>query len=391
MLGNTEIAISMESPVALGIIGGGQLGKMIAQEAKRMSLKVVILDPNHECPASFVSDDIIVADFKDESAIRKLAAMSDIVTYEIELANSTALKELESKNYPVYPSPETLRLVQNKYRQKSFLMDNNISVPKFDLVRSQLHLEELCEEYGLPAMLKSSENSYDGRGNFLITSRDNIKQGLLTFEGKECMLEKFMPFVKEISVMTARNPSGQIESFPVTENIHVNNILDMTIVPARISDKVLTKAEEVAQKTLRALKGAGIFGIEMFVLQDEDVVINEIAPRPHNSGHYSIEACSISQFEQHIRAVLDLPLSRPRLLTPAVMLNLLGPDNGSGTYKISGLKELFTIPGLKLHVYGKKISKPRRKLGHITITSQTVEEAISRAERARNTVKIIID
>jgi 5-(carboxyamino)imidazole ribonucleotide synthase len=391
MLGNTEIAISMESPVALGIIGGGQLGKMIAQEAKRMSLKVVILDPNHECPASFVSDDIIVADFKDESAIRKLAAMSDIVTYEIELANSTALKELESKNYPVYPSPETLRLVQNKYRQKSFLMDNNISVPKFDLVRSQLHLEELCEEYGLPAMLKSSENSYDGRGNFLITSRDNIKQGLLTFEGKECMLEKFMPFVKEISVMTARNPSGQIESFPVTENIHVNNILDMTIVPARISDKVLTKAQEVAQKTLRALKGAGIFGIEMFVLQDEDVVINEIAPRPHNSGHYSIEACSISQFEQHIRAVLDLPLSRPRLLTPAVMLNLLGPDNGSGTYKISGLKELFTIPGLKLHVYGKKISKPRRKLGHITITSQTVEEAISRAERARNTVKIIID
>jgi 5-(carboxyamino)imidazole ribonucleotide synthase len=391
MLGNTEIAISMESPVALGIIGGGQLGKMIAQEAKRMSLKVVILDPNHECPASFVSDDIIVADFKDESAIRKLAAMSDIVTYEIELANSTALKELESKNYPVYPSPETLRLVQNKYRQKSFLMDNNISVPKFDLVRSQLHLEELCEEYGLPAMLKSSENSYDGRGNFLITSRDNIKQGLLTFEGKECMLEKFMPFVKEISVMTARNPTGQIESFPVTENIHVNNILDMTIVPARISDKVLTKAEEVAQKTLRALKGAGIFGIEMFVLQDEDVVINEIAPRPHNSGHYSIEACSISQFEQHIRAVLDLPLSRPRLLTPAVMLNLLGPDNGSGTYKISGLKELFTIPGLKLHVYGKKISKPRRKLGHITITSQTVEEAISRAERARNTVKIIID
>jgi 5-(carboxyamino)imidazole ribonucleotide synthase len=240
-------------------------------------------------------------------------------------------------------------------------------------------------------MLKASENSYDGRGNFLITSKDDIKQGLLTFEGKECMLEKFMPFVKEISVMTARNPSGQIESFPVTENIHVNNILDMTIAPARIPDKVLAKAQDLAQKTLRALKGAGIFGIEMFVLPDEDVVINEIAPRPHNSGHYSIEACSISQFEQHIRAVLDLPLSKPRLLTPAVMLNLLGPDNGSGPYKISGLKELFSIPGLKLHIYGKKISKPSRKLGHITITSQRIEEAILRAERARNTVKIIVD
>jgi 5-(carboxyamino)imidazole ribonucleotide synthase len=385
------LSISMENPIAIGIIGGGQLGKMIAQEAKRMSLKVVVLDPIYDCPASFVSDDVIVADFKDESAIRKLAAMSDILTYEIELANSTTLKELELENYPVYPSPETLRLIQNKYRQKSFLKENNISVPDFDLVRSRGHLGELCEEYGFPAMLKASENSYDGRGNFLITSSNNVQQAFLTFQGKECILEKFMPFVKEISVMTARNPSGQIESFPVTENIHVNNILDMTIAPARISNKLLAKAQEVAQKTLKALKGAGIFGIEMFVLPDENIVINEIAPRPHNSGHYSIEACSISQFEQHIRAVLDLPLSRPRLLTPAVMLNLLGPETSSGTYKIAGLEELFSIPGLKLHVYGKKISKPRRKLGHITITAETLEESISNAERARGAVKIIID
>ena len=385
------LSISMENPIAIGIIGGGQLGKMIAQEAKRMSLKVVVLDPIYDCPASFVSDDVIVADFKDESAIRKLAAMSDILTYEIELANSTTLKELELENYPVYPSPETLRLIQNKYRQKSFLKENNISVPDFDLVRSRGHLGELCEEYGFPAMLKASENSYDGRGNFLITSSNNVQQAFLTFQGKECILEKFMPFVKEISVMTARNPSGQIESFPVTENIHVNNILDMTIAPARISNKLLAKAQEVAQKTLKALKGAGIFGIEMFVLPDENIVINEIAPRPHNSGHYSIEACSISQFEQHIRAVLDLPLSRPRLLAPAVMLNLLGPETSSGTYRIAGLEELFSIPGLKLHVYGKKISKPRRKLGHITITAETLEEAISNAERARSAVKIIID
>lgn len=388
---DSEMTISMKNPIRLGIIGGGQLGKMIAQEAKRMSLKVIILDPTHDCPASFVSDETIVADFKDEAAIRKLAAMSDVLTYEIELANSTALKDLQSEKYPVYPSPETLRIIQNKYRQKSFLKDNNIPVAKFDIVKSQLQLEQLCEVYGFPAMLKASENSYDGRGNFLITSRDNIKQGLMTFQDKECMLEQFIPFVKEISVMTARNPSGQIESFPVTENIHVNNVLDMTIAPARISDKVLLKAQEVAQKTLGALKGAGIFGIEMFVLPNDDVVINEIAPRPHNSGHYSIEACSISQFEQHIRAVLDLPLSKPRLLSPAVMINLLGPENGSGPYKIVGLEELFSIPGLKLHIYGKKISKPRRKLGHLTITSRTVEEAISKAETARNAVKIILD
>jgi 5-(carboxyamino)imidazole ribonucleotide synthase len=388
---NAGITISIKNPICIGIIGGGQLGKMIAQEAKRMSLKVVILDPSQDCPASVVSDELIVADFKDDVAIRKLAAMSHILTYEIELANSNALKELELENYPVYPSPETLRLIQNKFRQKSFLKQNDISVPKFDLVRSQGHLEELCQLYGFPAMLKAAENSYDGRGNFLIASRNNIQEAFLAFEGKQCMIEKFIPFVKEISVMTARNPRGQIESFPIAENIHNNNILDMTIVPARISNKVSNIAQQVARKTIKALNGAGIFGIEMFVLPDDSITINEIAPRPHNSGHYSIEACSISQFEQHIRAILDLPLSRPRLLSPAVMINLLGPEKDSGPYKIGGLEELLCLPGLKLHVYGKKISMPHRKLGHITITANSLEEAISSAERARRLVKIIIN
>jgi 5-(carboxyamino)imidazole ribonucleotide synthase len=388
---DTRVAISMENPISIGIIGGGQLGKMIAQEAKRMSLKVFILDPSEDCPASVVSDELIVADFKDERAIRKLSAMSHVVTYEIELANWTALKELESENYPVYPSPETLRLIQNKFRQKSFLKQNNIPVPKFDLVRSHGNLEELCQNYGFPAMLKAAENSYDGRGNFLIDSRNMIKEAYLAFEGRESMLEKFTPFVKEISVMIARNPRGQIESFPIAENIHKNNILDMTIVPARISNKVLARAQRVAQKTMKALNGAGIFGIEMFVLPNDSIAINEIAPRPHNSGHYSIEACSISQFEQHIRAILDLPLSKPRLLSPAVMINLLGPESFSGPYKIAGLEELFSIPSLKLHVYGKKISKPSRKLGHITITADSLEDAISRAKRARRVAKIIMN
>lgn len=386
---STDI-ITIKNPIRIGIIGGGQLGKMIAQEAKRMSFKIIILDPCKDCPASSVSDEIIHADFKDESAIRKLARLSDVLTYEIELANSNALKVLESQKYPVFPSPVTLEIIQNKFRQKSFLKENGIAVPEFDLVKSVECLKNLCSDYGLPAMLKACEDSYDGRGNFLIRSMDKTQEAFDFFHGKECMLEKFIPFIKEISIMVARNSDGQIVSFPVAENIHSNNVLDMTIVPARISKKVSIKAKRIAQKTMGALKGAGIFGIEMFVTKDEDVIVNEIAPRPHNSGHYSIEACSISQFEQHIRAILDLPLADPQLLTPSVMVNILGSEHHNGTYKIKGLRKLMSIPGVKLHIYGKKISKPRRKLGHITVTAQNVQEAIFRAERAKRTIKVLV-
>jgi 5-(carboxyamino)imidazole ribonucleotide synthase len=381
----------MKRPICIGIIGGGQLGKMITQEAKRMSFRVIILDPSNQCPASSVSDEQIVANFDDENAIRKLATKSDVLTYEIELANSTALKDLQSKKYPVYPSPETLAIIQNKYRQKSFLKENNIAVPRFDLVDSEDHLRQLCASYGFPTILKACQDSYDGRGNFLIKSKDKIHEAFAYFAGKECMLEKFVPYLKEISIIVARNSSGQIESFPVGENIHNEGILDTTIVPARISEKLNTRAKKMAEKTMQAIKGAGIFGIEMFVMHDGNVLINEIAPRPHNSGHYSIEACSISQFEQHLRAVLNLPLSKPELLCPAVMVNILGSANHSGPYAIKGLKNLLSIQGVKLHIYGKIISNPRRKLGHITVTANTVEQALSRAKRARKMIKLVVN
>ncbi|MBV9667612.1 MAG: ATP-grasp domain-containing protein, partial [Nitrososphaeraceae archaeon] len=224
-----------------------------------------------------------------------------------------------------------------------------------------------------------------------ISSKNKIYQALEFFHGRQCMLEKFIPFIKEISIMVARNSHGQIVSFPVSENIHKNNVLDMTIVPARISKKVGLKAKKMAEKTIGALKGAGIFGIEMFVTNDEDVILNEVAPRPHNSGHYSIEACSISQFEHHIRAILDLPLSKPRLLTPAVMVNILGSEGHIGPYKIKGIRQLLAIPGVKLHIYGKKISKPRRKLGHITVTAKNLLEAMSTAERAKRTIRVVVE
>lgn len=382
--------LAIERPICVGIIGGGQLGKMIAHEARRMSFKVIVMDPTERCPASSIADEQIVADFKDEDAIMRLAAKCDVLTYEIELANSTTLKDLEAKSYPVRPSPETLHIIQNKFRQKSFLRQHKIDVADFDRVRSEDHLYQLCENFGLPVMLKACENSYDGRGNFLITSGEQIGQAFNYFSKNEIMVEKFVPFTKEISIMVARNPSGEIASFPVAENIHKNGILDTSIVPARISQEVELKAKRIAEMTMEVLKGAGIFGIEMFVTKKGDVLINEIAPRPHNSGHYTNEACSVSQFEQHLRAVLDLPLSKPELLCPAVMVNILGNEHLSGSYAIKGLRRLLSVAGVKLYVYGKKTSRPGRKLGHITATGRTVEEALMRAAKARNGFELTV-
>src|SRR5919108_3693544 len=388
MIYNSRDSMEIENPISIGIIGGGQLGKMIAQEAKRMSFRIIVLDPSHDSPASSISDEHIVADFKDSNAITMLANKSDVLTYEIELANSEILERLESKNFLVHPSPQTLRIVQNKFKQKSFLKDHGIPVADFDLIKSETHLIDLCNRFGYPSILKVCQNSYDGRGNYLIRSENNILQCLEYLYRTQCMVEKFVPFKKEISVMIARNPSGQISSFPISENIHHNSILDTTIVPARISRTTVAKAEELAERTMQALKGSGIFGIEMFVTKDENVLVNEIAPRPHNSGHYSIEACSISQFEQHLRAILDMPLLKPELLSPAVMVNILGPDDFNGPYRIKGLRDTLSIAGVKLHIYGKKISRPRRKLGHVTVIANSVEKAMTRAEKVKNTIKI---
>jgi 5-(carboxyamino)imidazole ribonucleotide synthase len=381
-------------PLSVGIIGGGQLGKMIALQAKRMALKICILDPSSCCPASSVSDELIVADFTDEQAIRKLATKSDVITYEIELANSKALIDLASKNHNlVNPSPETLRIIQDKYKQKSFLKENRLKVPTFKLVNSEEELFDLCQDYGFPVILKARENSYDGRGNYSIRSIGEISKAFSRFAGggeeRQLMVEKFVKFKQEISIMVARNRSGQITSFPVAENIHKDHILNLTIVPARVSDRVAKNAKKIAERALSALKGAGIFGVEMFVTDDDEVMINEIAPRPHNSGHYSIEACSVSQFEQHIRAILDLPLLEPSLLCPAAaMVNILGPRNYNGPYVISGVTKLLSIPGLTLHIYGKKISEPKRKLGHITLLGKSMHETLLRVNTAKRIIKV---
>src|SRR5437867_285834 len=373
--------------ITLGIIGGGQLGKMIGIEAKRMSLRLAYLDPDKDCPASTLADKLIVSDYRDKKSIFELAKITDVLTYEIELANSSVLKELESRGFAVHPASGVLNIIQNKLRQKRFLKEKGIPVPDFEEVTSFEQAKKICNKFGYPLVLKACEDSYDGRGNFLIKSANDVNRGIQYFEGRRCMIEKFIHFVKEVSVMVARNTKGQIESFPVAENIHTNNILDTTIVPARINGEVVSRAKSIAEKVVKSFKGVGVFGIEMFLANDK-LMINEVAPRPHNSGHYSIEACSVSQFEQHIRAILGLPLARPRLMSPVVMMNILGSPKYTGEYFFKGIDKAFTVPGLKLHFYGKKITKPQRKLGHITITAEHIEEALSRANLVRNLLTV---
>jgi 5-(carboxyamino)imidazole ribonucleotide synthase len=373
--------------ITLGIIGGGQLGKMIGIEAKRMSMNLAYLDPDRTCPASTIADQLIVSDYKDEKSILDLADKSDVLTYEIELANSSVLKDLESKGLPVHPSPAVLNTIQNKLRQKKFLKSKGIQVPEFEEVISIDQARRICKDFEYPLVLKACEDSYDGRGNYLIRSAGDIEKGIRYFEGRKCMIEKLIHFTKEVSVMVARNNRGQIASFPVVHNIHKNNILDTTIVPAGINKTVEANARFIAEKVVKSLRGVGIFGIEMF-LENNKLMINEIAPRPHNSGHYSIEACSVSQFELHIRAILGLPLVIPRLLSPAVMINILGVPNYSGNYSITGIDKAFAVPGMKLHLYGKRITKPQRKLAHFTITAESTQEALSRAKRVRKLLRV---
>ena len=352
----------------LGIIGGGQLGMMLTEAAKNMPLdisKVIVLDPTKNCPAAKVGAEQIVADFKDESSIRELADRSDIITYEIESGDSIVLKKLESK-CQINPSPETLFIIQDKLSQKNFLKENNIPVGKFSEITLRSELEAKIEEFGLPILLKTRRDAYDGRGNFKITSVEQISDALNLFEGRSLMVEEFVDFKMEVSVIAVRNTVGEIKTYPVVENIHEDNILKMTIAPARINTEISKNAEEIAYKTMEVLHGAGVFGIEMFVTQDDQILINEIAPRVHNSGHHTLQSSKTSQFEQHLRAILGLNLGSTELLHPAIMYNILGPKNFKGVYKIPTID----FDNAFLKMYGKLESKPKRKIGHVNLVDQ---------------------
>ena len=348
----------------LGIIGGGQLGMMLTEAAKKFPSQiseVIVLDPTEECPAFKIGAKQIIADFKDKDAIIELASKSDILTYEIESGDSEVLKTIESKT-KINPSPHTLEIIQDKLVQKTFLAKNQLPIAEFVAIESLEDLKEKIKKFGFPSLLKTRKYAYDGRGNFKINSEQDLILGFEQFSEQALMLEKFIDFKMEVSVIAARNTKGDIATYPVVENIHEENILRMTIAPARVSEKVAKKAEEVAKKTMDVLRGAGVFGIEMFVTKNDDILINEIAPRVHNSGHHTLQSSKTSQFEQHLRAILGLELGDTKLVHPAIMYNLLGPKNFQGEYK-----PVIVEPqdGIFLKMYGKKESKPKRKLGHL--------------------------
>jgi len=352
----------------LGIIGGGQLGMMLTEAAHNMKneiSKVIVLDPTENCPAAKVGAEQIIADFKDEESIKKLSELSDIITYEIESGNSDVLKKLEA-NTEINPSPETLRIIQDKFLQKQFLQENGIAVAEFEKVENRQELEKMVEKLELPLLLKTRRDAYDGRGNYKINSKSDIDDALDLFAGKTLMVEKFVDFQKEVSVIAARNTKGEISTYPVVENLHENNILRMTIAPGRVSEKVRKEAEDVAHKTMEVLHGAGVFGIEMFVTQDEKILINEIAPRVHNSGHHTLQSSTISQFELHLRAILGLDLGDTSIKSPTIMYNILGPHTFKGEYNVLHREE----ENIFLKMYGKLESKPQRKIGHINIVDK---------------------
>jgi len=372
----------------LGIIGGGQLGMMITDAAKNLSeyiSKITVLDPTENCPAAQAGAKQIVGDFKDEIAILKLAEQSDIITYEIESGNTDVLSKLKAE---IEPSPFTLGIIQDKLSQKIFLSENGLPVSRFYEITSLDDLREKIKDLGLPVLLKSRRDAYDGRGNFKITSSNEIEKAYQHFDGKSLMVEKFVNFKMEVSVIAARNTKGDITTYPLVENIHQNNILKTTIAPARVSDDVINDAGEIAKKTMEVLKGAGVFGIEMFIDQYDKILINEIAPRVHNSGHHTLQSCKTSQFEQHLRAILGLKLGSTDLIHKTVMCNILGPDGFEGKYKPVELEK----DGVYLKMYGKDISKPQRKIGHFNVVdlsdSKDMSELLKTADEIKNSILV---
>jgi len=359
----------------IGIIGGGQLGRMMCLAAKAMGYYVAVLEPTPNCPCGQVADIEITASYNDMDAIKKLAEISDVITYEFENIDYDALTYLEKHAYLPQGS-HVLKTTQHRFREKSAIRDMGIPVPKFHLIDNPQVLEKVVS---YPSVLKTTMGGYDGKGQIVLKSEADLPAANILASQAECILEEWMPFSKEVSVIIARSTNGESAVFPVAENIHVNNILHQSIVPARISKELEERAILYAKKIADGLNSVGILGIEMFVVGDE-IYINELAPRPHNSGHYTIDACITSQFEQHVRAVCGLPLGETTLHTPVVMVNILGDH--MDREQIDNLEPYMPLlPKGKLHLYGKAEAKLARKMGHISLLGD-IDESLAAAEAA---------
>lgn len=372
----------------IGIVGGGQLGRMLTEAAHPLGYQVTVVEASPDCPATKAGANQIMGGLKDADAIRRLAEQTDVVTWEIEHIDTGVLKELSEEGYNVQPSPETLAVIQNKYDQKQMLLNAGLPVAESitlanhesDSQRTS-HLDEVVRTLGGAVILKTKTGGYDGRGNLLFDGNYGRVDEVLGSDWNNIYAERIVPFEKELSVIAARDMQGNIAVYPTAETVHKDNICHTVVTPAGIKPRLIADAQEIAHETLKQLKGAGTFAIEMFAT-DDSVIINEIAPRVHNSGHHTIEANVTSQFEQHIRAITGMPLGSTAMRVPAAaMINILGQREEPLTRE--GMDRVLALPDTHPHFYGKS-SRKARKIGHITVLGSSVEEVLRTANQARN-------
>lgn len=359
----------------IGIIGGGQLGRMMAVAAKANGFRIAVLDPTEDSPCGQVADYKIIGEYDSIQSIQELAKISDVITYEFENINAEALNWLCGNTY-VPQGTALLEITQDRIQEKAAIRKAGLAVAPYAVIGTEEAIYDNIEKFGLPAVLKTSRGGYDGKGQYVIRSKEEINEAKQLLNQGICVLEKWIPFEKEISVIICRNSKGEIAVLPVGENIHRENILYQTIVPARVTKQVEERAIHAAEQLAENLELVGTLAVEMFLTEDEQIYINELAPRPHNSGHYSIEACETSQFEQHIRAICNWPLGQTKLLKPAVMVNILG-EHQQGI-----IEHIPSLPDWKIHFYGKKEAKAKRKMGHVTLLRDSVEEALAEIKQS---------
>ncbi|MGM1049840.1 MAG: 5-(carboxyamino)imidazole ribonucleotide synthase [Bacillota bacterium] len=367
----------------IGVLGGGQLGRMMALDGTRMGYKFIALDPLPASPLGQIAEQI-TAPYDDADAAKELASQADVITYEFENVDAGVAKLLEERSY-VPQGSRLLYTTQHRLREKAAIEAAGVPVAPYREITSLESLQEAAAELSLPCVLKTATGGYDGKGQVVLRGEEQLEAAYaeLSSTGAELVLEKFISFTSEISVIAARTPEGEVKSFPPAENIHVNNILHLSIVPARIPSDVQRRACQLAEQVAEGLNAAGLLAVEMFLTEEGSLYVNEVAPRPHNSGHYTMEACSTSQFEQHVRAICNLPLGDTTLLSPVVMVNVLGQHLDEAirrtTVQDPVAESLGIVP--KLHLYGKSDSKHNRKMGHINLLCGDVHDALEWVEQ----------
>src|SRR5690554_6055958 len=373
----------------LGILGGGQLGKMLLTETRKFDIYTCVLDPSDEAPCKIACNEFTQGNLMDYETVVNFGKHVDVLTIEIENINANALETLEKQGVKVFPSSKTLKIIQNKATQKLFYVDNNIPTADFTRFAYLSQIEDAIDNGGLhlPFVWKAAQFGYDGNGVKVVRSKADLKD----IQDGECIAETLIPFKNELAVIVSRNVRGEIKTYPVVEmEFHPEaNQVEYVICPARIGIKMAHKAQDIALKVSKAFNHVGLLAVEMFQTEDDQILVNEVAPRPHNSGHYSIEASYTSQFEQHIRAILDLPLGNTDSKVAGIMVNLVGEEGYSGQVIYENIEKIMAIDGVTPHIYGKRETRPFRKMGHVTIVNANMAEARRVAQEVKETIRVI--